>query len=343
LLGFLIFILIAADIIVITVFGGSGFIGTRLCKILDSMGLEFFVLDKVRSPYFGDKTIITDIREVEKLRTAMPLTSVIVNLAAEHRDDVMPRSLYDEVNVNGSINICNAARERQINKIIFVSSVAIYGFAEPNTDESGEIKYFNDYGRTKWMAENVFREWQREDPTSRCLTIIRPTVVFGEQNRGNVYNLLRQIYLNRFLMIGAGNNFKSMAYVENVASFIVRAFDFGPGVHAYNYVDKPDMNMNDFISTVRAMMGRGHGVGIRVPYPLGLICGYLFDVLSKISGKSFPISSIRVRKFCGTTQFNSAITPDLFVPPVSLIDGLQRTIVHDFMGDSDDETVFMSE
>ena len=50
----------------------------------------------------------------------------------------------------------------------------IYGFAPVGTDESGEIKYFNDYGRTKYLAEEKYRGWLSSDK-SNCLTIIRPT------------------------------------------------------------------------------------------------------------------------------------------------------------------------
>ena len=70
---------------------------------------------------------------------------VIINLAAVHRDDVQPISKYDDVNVGGAVNVCNAARKNNINTIIFTSSVAIYGFAPPDTNESGEPNYFNDY------------------------------------------------------------------------------------------------------------------------------------------------------------------------------------------------------
>ncbi len=78
--------------------------------------------------------------------------NVIVNLAAVHRDDIRPLSRYDDVNVQGSVNVCEAARKHEINKIVFTSSVAIYGFALADTDESGEPNYFNDYGRTKYLS-----------------------------------------------------------------------------------------------------------------------------------------------------------------------------------------------
>ena len=49
--------------------------------------------------------------------------------------------------------------------------------------EEGAINPFNEYGRTKALAEDVYREWRAKDPDSRSLIIVRPTVVFGEGNR----------------------------------------------------------------------------------------------------------------------------------------------------------------
>lgn len=67
---------------------------------------------------------------------------VVVNLAAEHRDDVTPKSLYDEVNVQGAHNVCEVCAKYAVKKIIFTSSVAVYGFAPVGTDEAGKIAPF---------------------------------------------------------------------------------------------------------------------------------------------------------------------------------------------------------
>jgi len=66
------------------------------------------------------------------------------------------------VNVCGAENVCQAARMRNVDKIIFTSTVAVYGFAPLGTNESGEIKPFNDYGRTKWQSESIYKAWQGE-------------------------------------------------------------------------------------------------------------------------------------------------------------------------------------
>ena len=236
----------------INVIGGSGFIGTRLVRRLRSKEqLAVQITDKAPSKEHPDVVTLGDVRSAEQLRTSIANGSVIVNLAAEHRDDVRPLSLYDEVNVGGARNICTVAREKSVQTIIFTSTVAVYGFAPIGTDESGKIAPFNDYGRTKYEAEQVFKAWQADAPTERTLVIVRPTVVFGEQNRGNVYNLLRQIASGKFEMVGNGKNRKSMAYVENVAAFIEYSMSFKPGVHIYNFIDKPDFTMNRADSSTR--------------------------------------------------------------------------------------------
>lgn len=327
----------------VEVIGGAGFIGTRLCSLLSRNGLSYRVFDKRPLSSFGENAKIGDIRNSADLTTWLEENSVVINLAAEHKDDVRPVSLYDEVNVQGARNLCDACREKNINTIIFTSSVAVYGFAPVNTDESGEIDPFNDYGRTKAEAEEVYMAWCAEDPENRTLVIIRPTVVFGEQNRGNVYNFLKQIASGRFLMIGNGLNCKSMAYVENVSAFIVHSLGFAPGVHVYNYIDKPDLSMNVLVSKVRSILGRKQGVGLRIPYWIGFSVAKILDFLAFASRRSFSISSIRVKKFCSDTVFDTSVEKTGFVAPVPLEDALLRTVKHEFTEDHSEERLFYSE
>jgi nucleoside-diphosphate-sugar epimerase len=327
----------------ITVIGGSGFIGTSLCRRLAQRpDLTFEIVDKVQSGTFPRHCRIADVRSVEALRTAVQPGSTLVNLAAEHRDDVQPRQLYDQVNVQGARNICEVAREYAVHRIVFTSSVAVYGFAPPGTDESGRIAPFNDYGRTKFEAEQVFRAWQAEAAAERSLVIVRPTVVFGERNRGNVYNLLRQIASGWFVMIGPGDNRKSMAYVENVSAFLEHCISFGPGTHLYNFIDKPDYTMNSLVATVQQMLGRRRQT-LRIPLPLGHLIGRSFDATAAISGRKFPISAIRVRKFAASTVFDSRVDATGFEPPFALPAALARTVRHEFIERPREGELFFSE
>jgi len=314
----------------IALIGGSGFVGTRLTKRLIANNYNVIIADKQKSIRFPELHVFVDVRFPDTIAKALIGSDIVINLAAEHRDDVTPKSLYDDVNVKGAENACTVCEQLGIKKIIFVSSVAVYGYAPIGTNESGKINYFNDYGRTKWLAEEKYREWLKKDPEN-SLTIIRPTVIFGEQNRGNVYNLLKQIADGRFLMVGKGTNVKSMAYVENVAAFIEYCLNNPPGEHLFNYVDKPDFDMNSLVNEVYRLLGRQKRI-MHWPYWMGYTGGLCFDLLAKITGKKYAISSIRVKKFCANTMFEANnLKKTAFIPPVSIIDGLKNTIQYEFI------------
>ena len=328
----------------IGVIGGSGFIGSRLCNRLKNRGSNFFIVDKKTSQEFEYLNILADVRDLKKLDISISKEcSLIFNLAAEHKDDIYPKSLYDEVNVNGARNVCIVAKAKNINAIVFTSSVAVYGFAPLGTNESGVMAPFNDYGRTKAEAEQVYKKWQAEDPQNRILVIIRPTVVFGERNRGNVFNLLKQIVSGKFVMVGDGLNRKSLAYVENVAAFLEFSMSFKPGIHIYNYIDKPDFTMNELVARVNRILGRSEKINFRLPYFIGLAVGKCFDFIAFVARKKLAISSIRVKKFCANSVYESAIAETGFVPPVNLIDAIERTVKYEFLEDHKKEPVYYSE
>lgn len=308
----------------ICIIGGAGFVGQRLCKILAERGIAYKALDITFS---GDNYIdITNRQTFDALSGA----TIIINLAAEHRDDVSPKSLYHLVNVQGSKNLCSYAEENNIKKIVFTSSVAVYGFAPEGTDECGQISYFNEYGRTKFLAEEVYREWFQKGSGDVNLIIIRPTVIFGEGNRGNVFNLLNQIASKRFIMFGNGRNRKSMAYVQNVAECIAHVTNLS-GYHLYNYTDQPDLDMNTLIGICRTALFQKEGVGLRLPARLGLLAGHVFDFLAIILKRKLPISSIRVKKFLGTTAFSTSVGSTGFTPSTTLKQGLEKTLQFEFL------------
>jgi len=310
----------------INLIGGSGFIGTNLSELFIKLNLPFINIDKNNSKKYPKNRLQGDVRDINSLRETLVSDSKIINLAAEHADNVTPLSLYHDVNVEGAKNICKVASEKNIDTIIFTSTVAVYGFAPLNTNENGDINPFNEYGKTKYEAEEVFTNWQQEDSSKRVLVIIRPTVVFGENNRGNVFNLLQQIASSFFLMIGNGKNKKSMAYVENISSFINYSLDFEPGVHVYNYIDKPDYDMNSLILKVKKVLGRKENIGPRIPFIIGILIGKTFDLISKLTGRKFKVSEIRIKKFCANTLFDTSISETGIVQSIPTDKRLERTL-----------------
>ena len=290
----------------IAMIGGSGFVGTRLIDLLkeDSKNYECKNIDLLPSHFFNDITVIGDVREQAQMDRELKGADVIILLAAQHRDDVTPVSLYYDTNVGGMEVTLRAMEKNGCRRIIFFSSVAVYGLNKKNPDENHPKDPFNHYGKSKWQAEQVLEKWYASHPDWN-IDIIRPTVIFGERNRGNVYNLLKQISSGKFLMVGKGENKKSMAYVGNIVAFVKYLIDnVTKGYNVFNYIDKPDNNMNQLVAHVSKVLNK-HIPATHFPYWLGMLGGYGFDVLAKITGKKLTVSSVRVKKFCATTEFDA--------------------------------------
>ncbi|MGJ1262575.1 NAD-dependent epimerase/dehydratase family protein [Sphingobacterium spiritivorum] len=315
----------------IVIIGGSGFVGTQLIDLLlKTTNYQIVNVDKNESKRFADITVLTNILDKELLCNRLSGSDIVILLAAEHRDDVTPTSLYYDVNVQGMKNTLQAMKTNGIKRIIFTSSVAIYGLNKANPDESFSADPFNHYGKSKWQAEQVLQEWYKSH-SDWNINIVRPTVIFGEGNRGNVYNLLYQIASGKFMMIGKGNNQKSMSYIGNIIAFIKFLIEQKrEGYNVYNYVDKPDFTTNDLVYHTGNILDKNIPT-TRIPYWMGMLGGYGFDVLAWVIRKKLNISSVRVKKFCAVTQYDStkAMTSG-FEPPYSMEEGLRKMLNEEF-------------
>ena len=309
----------------ILLIGGSGFVGSHIIKLLGKENC--YNIDIKPSILYNDITFIHDIREPLNFNKKVNL---VILLAAEHKDDVTPFSLYYDVNVIGTKNVLNFMDNYQIKNLIFFSSVAVYGMNLKNANEESKTIPFNNYGNSKLKAESEINFWYNNDPINKKVNIIRPTVIFGQNNKGNVYNLISQIVKGKMVQIGNGFNCKSIAYVENVSSFVNFIINNTiEGFEIYNYSDKPDLNMNQFISLIKQKSNINYKL-MNVPYYFALFVGYIFDFTSFLFNKKFSISSIRIKKFCANSQIDSSKALTIFKPPFTLEEGLENTLKHDF-------------
>lgn len=306
----------------IAITGGAGFIGGRLAENLQAAGHEIVIIDTAAPEP-------VDIMNKALLKRAVVGCDVIYHLAALHSDNVFPRSRYYDINRDGTQNVIDAARANNITRIIFTSTFALYGLNTGMPDEDSTPQPFNDYGRSKWEAEKLLKAWADEDIAHVC-TIVRPVVVFGEGNRGNVYTLLSQITGGRFVMIGNGKNKKSMAYVGNVADFLTHCLAETDNFVIYNYADKPDFSMKELTDIIYGKLNKPKPAMV-ISYPFGLTIGYAFDIIARVTFQRLPISSVRVKKFCAnTTCAADKFRETGFVPRYTLRDGIERMIEADF-------------
>ena len=135
-----------------------------------------------------------------------------------------------------------------------------------------------------------------------------------------------------------------MAYIGNIVAFLETCITTEQKYGVYNYVDTPDLTMNELVSQVRTKLKGKSGVGPRLPYWLGIILGYTADILAKLSGRNLPVSSIRVKKFASSTEFRSAKAKiDDFQAPFRLGQGIERTLQSEFINPDPNREIFFTE
>jgi hypothetical protein len=118
---------------------------------------------------------------------------------------------------------------------------------------------------------------------------------------------------------------------------------FKPGMYIYNYVDKPDFTMNKLVQSVKRTLGQSEKIYFRLPFVVGYVIGQVFDLLASLTGKQLAISSIRVKKFCANSVYNTAIEETGFVAPVDINKAIEQTICNEFIEKHDNEPLYFSE
>jgi nucleoside-diphosphate-sugar epimerase len=307
--------------------GNAGFIGKYLTSALICNGYDVQGLD-VRPRKDVEKSFTQvegNVLDKNIVREAMVGADTIIHLAAEHKDFGISKEEYFNVNVNGTQVLLDEASEQNIKKFIFYSSVAVYGSNQPSSD-STIPQPNNYYGASKLKAEEVIREWVQAD-ASRRVVIIRPTVVYGPRNHANIFRLVKQVSDGKFIWVGNGSDIKSVAYVENVVDATVfLSSRMECGLHIYNYADSPHLTTKEIVQIIAAKAGV-KVPKLRIPWSFAITTASTFDVLGKLLGIDFPITSARIRKFNTPTCHRAEkIFASGFRPRYTIEQGIEKMV-----------------
>ena len=310
----------------ILLIGGGGFIGKYLHDRLVELNFNVTIIDKKDVNFTSDKSYKVNINKFNELEQIDEEFDLVIHLAAVHQDNIKPVSRYYETNVNGTENVIKFCEQRRIGKLLFISSQAIFGSAELIKSEDSEPLPDNDYGKSKLMAEKKLLNWNKYSESN--LVIIRPSVVFGCGSTGNFDRLIKQIRLKKFFMIGSGNNTKSVSFVKNLVAYIIFSISLidKEKLIISNYADKPDMKIKDLVDYIYLAFGYKKKK-IKIPYFIGIVVGYFFDFFTAITGIQTSISSLRIKKFCANSIFNSTLIDKFnYKPPYNFVEAISDTV-----------------
>ena len=208
----------------IVVFGGAGFIGGHLLRALSARQEADLVSVDLRKPKMrvsGVDYRIGDVRDLSGFDVEGEIDR-IYNLAAVHTTPGHPTHEYYETNIAGATQITAFARRRGVTKIIFTSSISVYGPSEEPKLETANAAPESSYGWSKWLAEGIQRSWL-EESQERRLVIVRPAVIFGAGEDGNFVRLAKLLRKGLFVYPGRTDTIKACFYVEDLIESILFA------------------------------------------------------------------------------------------------------------------------
>ena len=296
------------------IFGGTGFIGAFFAKFLLENGHadKVYLVDiepiEAKFSAFRKKQVTDDPRiEVVQADVRLPLDSfkpagsvgLIANFAAVHREPGHEDHEYYETNLPGAEHVCAWAENVGCNRIIFTSSISPYGPSEAEKNESSLPTPVTAYGGSKLAAEKIHQIWQARDDEIRRLVIVRPGVVFGPGEGGNVSRLIKAVLRRYFFYMGNQNTRKAGVYVKELCNamwwVLQRQETTQEHVSLFNMSMNPGPSIEEYVNTVCQVAAVNRHVP-GVPYQLLLGISLVIDAIARPIGVKHPFSPVRIRK-----------------------------------------------
>lgn len=323
----------------VLVTGATGFVGRQLCPVLVRAGWRVRAVWVHSAPPSGMRDAGIEWCRAEPMGPDTNWASLldggitaVVHLAAvAHRiatKDQVSDSVYDEVNHLGTVRlISQVAAIPTIQRFLFISSIgAVASLSELRLDESSPCRPDTPYGKSKLAAERAVSRLLASSSVEWC--ILRPPLIYGRGNPGNMERLLRLIALPVPLPFGSIRNRRTFLHVGNLVDAIRIGLIHPKAANRLFCVADAEE-----LSTPDLMRGLGQAAGRPVRlfrFPVGVLqfLGWMGSMFTRITGKSLGFGSPTIEKFCGSLSIDSSSFRSEcgWCPPVSLQEGLRSTV-----------------
>jgi farnesol dehydrogenase len=283
--------------------GSTGFIGLNLCQELARHGYIVHALyrSEKKAKLLDHENIILykgDITRPESLQDAFTGCRYGFHLGAFA--DVWSKDplKYQKVNYEGAANVFRVAREQGVKKLIFTSTAGVFGPSDIPLDEGSSrfTKFFNEYERTKAMAENLAKQSSSEEMP---IAIVNPSRVFGPGllSKSNATTLMMKLYMQNWIFIlpGNGKSVGNYVYVADVVQGHILALQHGKGGENY-ILGGYNLTYREFFNTLRQLSGK-NTILIKMPYVLMMTAAWCMLAWAKLTGQTPLIVPRWVKKY----------------------------------------------
>lgn len=286
----------------IIIFGGAGYIGTKLAEYLldNKIASTVYIADIKECSLKGREGVIATIIDVRNPISASFIkhpVEWIFNFAAIHREPGHQSHEYYETNILGAQNVCSLAEKIGCNNIFFTASISTYGPTLKPTDEYTLTQPNTPYGISKLTSEYIHREWAAKEKNRRLISV-RPGVIYGPGDPGNILRMIKAVKKGYFLLPVTPKIKKSYGYIYGLLESMEFMMNRQEKVIIYNYVEKETETLGDMIKIINKVLGT-NGKIIRFPmFLLKIAASILYKIKPNLNG----IHPERVKKVARPTH-----------------------------------------
>jgi UDP-glucose 4-epimerase len=265
----------------VLVTGGAGFIGSHVVDRLIAHGHDPVIFDLNASTYHPPtevKAVLGDIADRDTAWRAARGCEAIIHLAAvaDVSDVLADPVRSDRINVHGTQTILEAARHNEIERVVYGSTVWVYGNApvEGVLDEESPLSLpAHFYTATKMAGEMYCRSYTQLYGLEH--TILRFGIPYGPRARvaAVVPSFVSRAQQGKALTIaGDGLQTRQFVYVEDLAEGVVAGVQTGAANRIFNLVGTEETSVRQIAETIRGLVAEVpvvHGperpVDVRIP------------------------------------------------------------------------------
>ena len=303
--------------------GATGFIGGYVARRLHEGGGHVLALE--RTPGKGDglaaagvEIVRGDINDHARMRELVRGAQIVIHNAARLSHGRRADFLRD--NVEATRNLAQASADSGVERFVYVSSVAVYGGIDANSDvdEAMPISLFGDfYGDSKILAEQAVCEIAEKSGLS--YSIARPGMVYGPRSPGWTIRLIRLAKRGLLPLLDGGEGTAHPVYIDDlVKGLLLCASHPGADGQAFSFVDDGPITWAQFFGAYMRMMPTNRA--LRLPGIIPALLAPLADPFVSI-GLRWAVAQLRGK---GIVLNRKAKTVLGWRPEVSLEEGMRR-------------------
>ncbi len=313
--------------------GATGFIGSHIAERLIREGEDVTALVRRTSnteflKSIGVRLSYGDINDFDSLKAVMKGMDRVYHSAAIVDEWISLKEAY-HINVEGTRNLLECAKEENIKRFIHISSLAVLGMMDHcrTKRDAPYHKSGDSYVDTKIDAEKLVLEYYKN--FNLPVTVIRPGFVFGPREKKLIPRLLEKLNQNRLMFIGSGKNKIDVVYIDNLIDAILLAGKNHSCIgQTYNVTNDSGMTLENFIFKITDIWHLKRP-SKHVPKPVAyLVCNLLATWATIIKSKKPPyITKTRIKFLSLSLDFDISETrKELgYSPLVDIEEGLRRT------------------